>query len=165
MKHLSVEQARTLNEQVAAQAETVGLTYRFDTMKYTNTYDAHRIAKYAGEQGKGKEFVERVFYAYFTASKLISDPQTLIELAREVDLDPIRVEQILQSDQYQQEIQHDIQTAAQMDVKGVPFFVFNEKYALSGAQPTELFLQTLRKVWKEAKQSQTSPLNNTAELE
>lgn len=152
LKKMSVEQAKQLNQQVAEQAKTVGLTYHFDTMKYTHTLDAHRLTQLAREQGKEKEWVERVFYAYFTESKLISDQETLMELAREVDLDEATVEKVLQSDQYHQEVQHDQQTAAQIGVQGVPFFVLNEKYALSGAQPVDLFLQTLKKVWEEEKE-------------
>lgn len=151
LKGISVEQAKELNLQVAEQAKTVGLTYHFDSMKYTNTFDAHRLTKYADKKGKGKEMVERILSAYFTESKLISDHDILIELANEVGLASNEVSAVLQSDQYREEVQQDRQTAAQMNVKGVPFFVFNEKYALSGAQPIELFLQTLNKVWEESK--------------
>lgn len=152
LKGMPLEQAKTLNQQVTAQAKTDGLVYHFDTMKYANTFDAHRVTKFAEEQGKGQEIVERILYAYFTESKLISDHQTLTELASEVGLDPNKVAEVLNSDQYRQEVQKDIQTASQMEIKGVPFFVFNEKYALSGAQPIELFLQTLKKVWEEEKE-------------
>lgn len=163
LKSISVEQAKQLNKQVAEQAKTVGLTYQFDSMKYANTFDAHRITKFAREHGREKEFVERIFYAYFTESKLISDHQTLVELASEVNLDSVEVEKVLQSDQYRQEIQQDIETAAQMGVRGVPFFVFNEKYALSGAQPIELFLQTLKKVWEEEQENHPLQVLSTNE--
>ena len=104
------------------------------------------------EQGKGKEITERLLYAYFTESKLISDHKTLIELAKEVGLNTEEVEQVLQEDSYSNNVQQDIGEARQIGVQGVPFFVFNETYAISGAQPVETFVDILQKVWEEKNQ-------------
>ncbi|MCU9612352.1 DsbA family oxidoreductase [Caldibacillus lycopersici] len=149
LKGFPLEQTIAMNKQVAQQASTLQLTYNFDTMKYANTFDAHRVAKYAAEKGKGKEATERFLYAYFTESKLISDHETLIELAGEIGLDKEEVAEVLASDRYAQAVHHDIRQAYQIGVQGVPFFVFNRKYAISGAQPETVFLQTLEKVWEE----------------
>ncbi len=149
LKGMPLEQVKVMNQQVGQQAASVGLTYNFDDMKYANTFDAHRVAKYADEQGKGKEITERFLYAYFTESELMSDPDTLIRLAGEVGLDTKEVEEVVHSDKYKNRVNEDIDVAKQIGVQGVPFFVFNEKYAISGAQPEEVFLEVFEKVWKE----------------
>ncbi|WP_100012190.1 DsbA family oxidoreductase [Lentibacillus sediminis] len=148
-KGMPAEQAKQMNESVGKQAAEVGLTYNFDTMQHTNTFDAHRVAQYAVEQGKGEEMTERLLHAYFTESKLISDHATLIALAEEVGLDPDKVTELLKVDDYALHVRSDEEQARQIGVQGVPFFVFNEKYAVSGAQPEEAFREVLDTVWKE----------------
>jgi len=152
LKGIPVEQAKMMNEQIGKQAAQIGLTYNFDTMKYPNTFDAHRVAKYAQKHGKGKEVTERFLYAHFTESKLLSDKETLIELAGELGLAKDEVREVLETQKYAKNVQEDIETARQIGVQGVPFFVFNEKYAVSGAQPKDAFLQVLEKVWEEEKE-------------
>lgn len=152
LKGMPVEKAKKMNEQVGKQAEEVGLTYHFDTMKYPNTFDAHRVAKYAQKQGKGNEITERFLYAHFTESKLLSDYETLAALAAEFGLDQDEVMEVLESQKHAKDVREDIETARQIGVQGVPFFVFNEKYAVSGAQPKEVFTEVLEKVWGEEKE-------------
>lgn len=160
LKGIPIDQAKMMNEQIAKQAAQIGLTYHFDTMKYPNTLDAHRVAKYAEAQGKGEEITERFFYAHFTESKLLSDAETLIELAVEVGLKEEEVKEVVETKKYTKKVQEDIDIARQLGVQGVPFFVFNEKYAVSGAQPTETFLNALQKVWEEEQQKPAlQPLN------
>jgi len=149
LKGMPLEQVYEMNKQVAEQAAEVGLTYRFDTMKYGNTFDAHRVAKLAAENGKEAELTERFFQAYFTDSELLSDKKTLVQLAEETGLDREAVENVLDSCKYRNKVNEDIDLAKQLGVQGVPFFVFNEKYAVSGAQPEEAFTQVLEKVWQE----------------
>lgn len=152
LKGMPLDQVKVMNEQVRQHAEQVGLTYHFDTMKYANTFDAHRLAQYAKENGKGDELTERLFYAHFTESKLISDHETLIDLAKEVGLDESEVKDVLETNKFTEEVEADIEMARNIGVQGVPFFVFNRKYAVSGAQPTETFLAALEKVWEEEQQ-------------
>ncbi|KIL42694.1 DsbA family oxidoreductase [Jeotgalibacillus soli] len=146
---MSREKAKTMNEQVAQQAKEVGLDYYFDRMIHTNTYDAHRLAHYAAEQGKMKELTERLLKAYFTDSLHIGDHETLARLASEVGLDQEKALAVLGSDNYKEHVQNDVQEAGRIGISGVPFFVFQQKYAVSGAQPSEAFLQVLNKVWDE----------------
>lgn len=146
---MSVEQMKQMNEKVMRKAAEVGLVYDFDIMKYTNTFDAHRLVKAAAKQGKEKEMVDRLFKAFFTEGKLISHHQTLIELATEVGMDPEKVETVLDSCKFTRHVRDDEEQATEIGVQGVPFFVFNEKYALSGAQPFEVFVEVLEKVWEE----------------
>ena len=152
---MPIEKAKNMNEDVGKQAAEVGLTYNFDDMKSTNTFDAHRVAQYATKHGKGKELTERLLYAYFTESKLISGHETLIELAKEVGLNPEEVGNLLQLNKYANKVRDDEDQARQIGVQGVPFFVFNEKYAVSGAQPTEVFKEVLEKVWEEENKEPT----------
>ncbi|WP_404457431.1 DsbA family protein [Oceanobacillus kapialis] len=147
--NMTVERAMRMHEDMGKQAKQVGLTYNFDEMKHTNSFDAHRVAKYATEKGKGKEMTERLLYAYFTESKLISDHATLIELASEMGLDEDEVTALLKVDDYALHVRADEERARQIGVEGVPFFVFNEKYAVTGAQPVEAFTEVLETVWKE----------------
>lgn len=155
LKGIPLPQVKVMNEQVGEQAKTVGLDYHFDTMKYANTFDAHRLAKYAEVKGKGNEINERLLYAYFTESRLLSDHDTLVSLARELGLDETEVKETLETNRFSKAVREDITTAQQIGVQGVPFFVFNEKYAVSGAQPEEVFIQVLEKVWEEESQKPT----------
>ncbi|WP_404451092.1 DsbA family oxidoreductase [Virgibacillus necropolis] len=152
---MSVEKARQSNENLANQAAELGLTYRFDTMQHTNTFDAHRLAKYADKQGKGKEMTERLLQAYFTDSLHIADNETLTKLAGEVGLDKDAVRDVLESSDFAKAVRGDEKEAQQIGVQGVPFFVFNEKYAVSGAQPPEVFSEVIEKVWEEENEQPT----------
>ncbi|GAB3046012.1 DsbA family oxidoreductase [Virgibacillus ainsalahensis] len=164
-KGMSIEQAKDMNEQVGKQAAELGLTYKFDTMQHTNTFDAHRVAKYAEEQGKGQEMTERLLHAYFTESKLISDYATLIELAEEVGLDGDAVTALLKANGYVNHVRADEEQARQIGVQGVPFFVFNEKYAVSGAQPEDVFTEVFEKVWQEENEKPVLQSLNTKKSE
>ncbi len=149
LKGIPLEQVKQMNHQVAKEASKVGLDYRFDTMQYGNTFDAHRVAKFAAKNGKGNELAEHFLHAYFTESEQLSNHETLTRLAGEAGLDKEKVKEILKTKKYSQQVNEDIDIARQIGVQGVPFFVFNEKYAVSGAQPSEVFNEVLEKVWEE----------------
>jgi predicted DsbA family dithiol-disulfide isomerase len=145
----SIEQAKASTEGVAKQAKEEGLEYYFDRIKLTNSFDAHRLMHYAQTFGKAQEMNEALFYAYFTGSKHIGEHETLCALAEQVGLDKKEVEEMLAGDKFTAEVHADEQEGSQLGITGVPFFVLNRKYGISGAQPTELFLETLNKVWAE----------------
>ncbi|MGM7636082.1 DsbA family oxidoreductase [Bacillus sp. Hm123] len=149
----SVEQAKQMTENVKRQAAETGLPFNFDNMRSVNTFRAHRLAKYAKEQGKEKEMVERLLKAYFTDSMNVNDQAVLVGLAKEVGLPEESVQELLVSDRFAEEVRADENLARKLGVQGVPFFVINEKYAISGAQPTEAFLNALEKVWEEENES------------
>lgn len=153
--NVSVEEAREANENLAKQAAEVGLTYHFDTMQHTNTFNAHRLAKYAKKQDKSQVITERLLHAYFTESLNISDFDTLSSLAGEVGLNKDAAMNMLESNDYANAVKSDEKIAQQIGVQGVPFFVFNEKYAVSGAQPPAVFSEVLEKVWKEENEQPT----------
>lgn len=148
---MSVDQAKASTQNVVQMAKEIGLDYQMDTLIQTNTFDAHRLTMLAKEKGLMKEMTERVLHAYFTESKHIGDHGTLTELAVEVGLDEEEVSSMLASDAMADEVKTDIDTARQIGVTGVPFFLINKKYALTGAQPTETFVQALKKVIDEDK--------------
>ncbi|NOU94639.1 thioredoxin domain-containing protein [Paenibacillus sp. LMG 31456] len=146
---MSREQAISMNADVARQASAVGLTFNFDSMILTNTFDAHRLAHYAAQHGKMHEMTERLLHAYFTESKHIGDHEVLADLAAEVGLDKIEAAKVLASQDYAKEVRADEQEASTLGIRGVPYFVINRKYAISGAQPSEVFLGALQKAWDE----------------
>jgi predicted DsbA family dithiol-disulfide isomerase len=143
---MSIAQAKANTQRVVQMAKEVGLDYQMDTVILTNTFDAHRLTMYAKTQGLMKEMTERILHAYFTESKHIGDHETLTELAVEVGLNREDVAKMLASDEMADVVRVDEQTAKQYGVTGVPFFLINKKYALTGAQPTETFVQAVNKV-------------------
>lgn len=146
---LSLQQAQESNRNVAQQAQTEGLTYNFDTIVPTNTFEAHRLAHYAGQQGKAKEMNERLFRAYFTDSLHIGEHETLVRLAEEVGLNGSAVRDVLEQNTYADEVREDENEARRLGIRGVPFFVLRGKYAVSGAQPLEIFQGALLRAWED----------------
>ena len=145
----TVEAAKQMNQQVGERAKEVGLNYNFDTMKPANTFDAHRLAKFAEQQGKEAELSELLLQSYFIDGKELGRHEVLLELTDRVGLDRAEAEKVLKSDQYADEVRKDVNEAMQIGVRGVPFFVLNDKYAISGAQPAEVFENALRQVAEE----------------
>ncbi|MGG0741046.1 DsbA family oxidoreductase [Niallia taxi] len=147
---MSIEEAKRANEGIGSQAAEVGLTFNFDEMKPTNTFDAHRLAKFAATVGKEKEMTEKLLASYFTESKLISDHDVLVEIAQTAGIEKEETLAVLNdSTKYANDVRIDEALAQQMGVTGVPFFVINQKYSISGAQPTETFRRALQQVWEE----------------
>jgi predicted DsbA family dithiol-disulfide isomerase len=143
---MSIAQAKANTQRMVQMAKEVGLDYQMDTLILTNTFDAHRLTMFAKQKGLMKEMTERILQAYFTESKHIGDHETLTELAVEVGLNREEAAEMLASDDMADVVRADEQTAKQYGVTGVPFFLINKKYALTGAQPTETFVQALKKV-------------------
>lgn len=147
---ISIEQAKQNNVQVGQHAAGVGLTFNFDEMKPTNTFDAHRLAKFAGEKGKEKTLTEKLLYAYFTEGKNLSDVDTIADIAEASGLDREDSINVLNDKTaYANDVRIDEEIAQQYGISGVPYFIINRKYAISGAQPLETFVGALQKVWEE----------------
>ncbi|MEW9502086.1 DsbA family oxidoreductase [Jeotgalibacillus marinus] len=134
---------------VEQQAKEVGLDYDFDRVKRINTRDAHRLTHFATTQGKMAELTERLLKAYFIEFQHIGDHETLAKIAAEVGLDHDEVLAVLSSNDYNESVQNDINEASKLGVNGVPFFVIDQKYAVSGAQSSDTFKEVLEKVWAE----------------
>ncbi|WHY84125.1 DsbA family oxidoreductase [Neobacillus novalis] len=147
---MSLEKAKQANQGVGSQAASVGLRFNFDEMKPTNTFDAHRLAKFAKTQGKEAVVSEKLLHAYFTESKDIGNLETLADIAEDAGLTRQEVISILNDkNAFAADVRQDESLAQQYGVRGVPYFVINQKYAISGAQPTETFFGALQKVWQE----------------
>lgn len=152
----TIEQAENMCAGVSEQANSVGLDFHFDTMIPTNTFDAHRLAKFAKTKGMEAEITEKLLFAHFTDSKHIGDHEVLVDLAVSVGLDRDEVITILgDHSAYAEEVRSNEADARQIGVQGVPFFVLNKKYAVSGAQPLEVFTGAIQKVWEEENQVTT----------
>ena len=149
MKGMPLEQAKTMLKQVMEMAKKSGVEINFDKAKLTSTYDAHRVLQYAKEQGKGNEFFNCLYAAHFTEGEVLSDTETIVRLAEEVGLDGGEVRKIMESKEHIEKVTQDITESRSIGVQGVPFFVFDSKYAVSGAQPVQMFNQVLDKVWEE----------------
>jgi predicted DsbA family dithiol-disulfide isomerase len=149
IKGWSINQAKEMNDHVTELAKKVGLQYDFNKAIVANSFDAHRLIQLAKSEGKGDVAEERLFKAYFTEGKNIADHSTLIHLGSEIGLDIIKVQNMLDSADYSNEVNHDISEAQQIGVRGVPFFVIDRKYAISGAQESEIFTQAFIKAKNE----------------
>jgi predicted DsbA family dithiol-disulfide isomerase len=143
---MSIDQAKANTENMVRMAKEAGLDFQMDTLVITNTFDAHRLTMYAKKQGLMKEMTERILRAHFTESKHIGNPETLIELAAEVGMKREAVGKMLEGTELADAVRNDEELSRQYGITAVPFFLINKKYALTGAQPTEVFVQALKKI-------------------
>ncbi len=142
-KGVSIDEAKRMNDYVTDMAAKTGLVYNFDKAVVANSFNAHRLIHLAGEHGKQSEVKEKLLAAYFTEGKNVDDIDILIKIGTEAGLNTNEVKAALTGDTYANEVRNDIDEANQLGVNGVPFFVFNRKYAISGAQETQSFTQAL----------------------
>ena len=147
-KGWTLEQAKDAGDQVAAMAREEGLEYDFDKVVVANGRRAHRLLQYAKMVEKGDQMKERLFKAYFTEGVNIADETALVPLAEEVGLDVEKAKEALRSKDFDRAVNHDIYESQQLGVRGVPFFVLDQKYGVSGAQAKETFAQALEQAWK-----------------
>lgn len=146
-KGWSKEQTRQMNQRVTDMAAQEGLKYNMDQAVVANSFDAHRLVQFSKDRGKANEMQEAIFKAYFTDGKNIADHQTLITLAKSIGIDPTEAKSILEGEKYANAVKHDIQLAQNINITGVPFFLFDRKFAVSGARETEVFLKALKQSW------------------
>ncbi|MRN53927.1 DsbA family oxidoreductase [Paenibacillus monticola] len=144
---MSASQARHAYIQVTDMARMVGLNYRFDQTIPANTFAAHRLTHYAAAHGKAYELSERIFRAYFTDGLNINDHTTLALLAAETGLDETKSLAILESNQYATDVHKDAKDSRLATVGGMPYFLFNETYSVSGARDSSLFKEVLNQAW------------------
>jgi predicted DsbA family dithiol-disulfide isomerase len=150
-KGISVQRAKEMNDYVTNMAAAEGLQYNFDKAVVANSFDAHRFSHLASKHGKGDAAEEALFKAYFTEGKNISDHETLVQLGTDIGLDSAEVKEALDNKAYANEVRNDIAEAETLGVRGVPFFVLDRKYAVSGAQSAEAFHQALEQAYNEWK--------------
>lgn len=153
IKGIPVDQARKMNAQVSALAKESGLDYDMDRVIPANPATAHRLIQLAKLRGVGANMEEALFRAYFTDGKDISARETLAELGHNAGLDAREVKELLDTDKYSEQVESDLYEARQIGVSAVPFFVFDDRYAVRGAQSEDTFLGALQKAWEERKET------------
>jgi predicted DsbA family dithiol-disulfide isomerase len=158
---MTVAQAEQANEQMTQRAADEGLDFRFDLIRGGNTFDAHRLLHLAKDHGLQPEMKERLMRATFTEGLPIADKRALARLATEAGLPAPEVQALLDGDAYADAVRADEQQAARYGITGVPFFVADGKYAVSGAQPPEVLLQLLQRAYDEG--SQLTPVAVTTD--
>jgi predicted DsbA family dithiol-disulfide isomerase len=148
-KAISVEDARLAHEKMAERVKESGLHYNFDLIVPANTFNAHRLIQFAKSKGLQEQAEEKLFFAYFSEGRNIGDRSTLISLGTEIGLDREAANAVMNGNDFTEEVKQDLYEAHSIGIQGVPFFVFNDKYAISGAQASEMFLGALTRSWKE----------------
>ncbi len=152
-KGMTEQEVSTMLQNVTQMAKNAGLEYHFDKSVMVNSFKAHRLIQLSKTKGLGEEAEELLFKAFFTDSGNIADQATLTMIGKEIGISENEVIEALTDQKYADMVNQDIEEARSIGVNGVPFFVFNRKYAVSGAQPPQAFLQTLEKSfseWQEA---------------
>ncbi|MFH7766769.1 DsbA family oxidoreductase [Acinetobacter sp. BSP-28] len=167
-ERLAQKYGRTLAEveemqrNIAAMAAEEGIQFNWENANSGNTFNAHRIIHLAQSKGLGSEAKDAFFYSYMTQGLAIGERETLEDVAARIGLNPVEVEDVLNSEEYADFVKFDEEVARdQLKVTGVPFFVFDQRIALAGAQPREVFLQVMEKA-QEAPQQANTPADDTA---
>ena len=165
-KGWSMDQTREITASVVEMAKSEGLDFNFEKAVVANTRNAHRLIHLAKSAGKGNEMKERLLAAYFSEGKNVDDFDTLISLGIEIGLTEDTIKKALETGAYEDAVETDIYESRQLGVKGVPFFVLDRKFGISGAQPDEVFTQTLEKAWSEyEKANQPIQMTGSADSE
>lgn len=145
-KGMPAEQVRQMLEQMTTMAAVEGIAFDFESLKHANTRRAHRVLHLAKSQGLQAEMQERLFQAYFSEGRNVADAETLAELGEEVGLDADEVRDAFDDEEFGDAVDQDITRARMLGVNGVPFFLLDQQYGVSGAQSADSFEQVLERV-------------------
>jgi predicted DsbA family dithiol-disulfide isomerase len=137
------EKVDQMQREMTERAAVDGLDYHLDGQQSGNTVDAHRLVHLAAMHGRQDELVERLYRAYFSEQRSVFDAESLRAVAVEAGLDAAEVDEVLAGDTYVDAVQADIEQAREYGITGVPFYVLDGRYGISGAQPVEVFSQAL----------------------
>jgi predicted DsbA family dithiol-disulfide isomerase len=144
---VSLPEAEAMNARVTGIAREAGVEYRLDRARPGNTFDAHRVLHLAASLGKGEAATERLMRAYFCDGFAVGSRDELARFAPELGLDSSAVAAMLADSTYSDAVRADEVRAAELGITGVPFFVLDEKFGVSGAQPTASFADVLQRAW------------------
>lgn len=160
----SVEEMQQMQQNIAQMAAEEGIDFQWQKANSGNSFDAHRIIHLAQSKGLGNQAKEAFFHAYMTEGLAIGEREVVEEIASRIGLDHAEVEYVLQSDELADFVRHDEKIAhEQLNISGVPFFVFDQKFALSGAQPREVFLQVLNQSLAQTEQQSPTDANTCSD--
>ncbi len=157
VKGWNLDYAKQMNARVTEMAAEVGLMYDFDKAVVANSFNAHRFSHLAKEHGLGDAAEEALFKAYFTDGKNIDDKDALINLGVDIGLNAKEIDEMLDGNTYADAVIRDIAEAQHLGIQGVPFFVMNNKYGVSGAQTVPVFTETLEKSFADWQQENAQP--------
>jgi predicted DsbA family dithiol-disulfide isomerase len=156
-KGISTEQAQQMLDRLTGVAADAGLAYRFDLLKHTNTVKAHELLHFAKAEGRQLELAERLMSAYFIEGRHLGREEELVALAVDAGLDGDAARDALRSGRFLDAVRADQAQAQAYGINGVPFFVIDGKYGVSGAQPADAFAQIVRQVWAEHREPAQAP--------
>jgi predicted DsbA family dithiol-disulfide isomerase len=149
-KHgISAQQFKAQQAKLADLGRVEGLEYNFDGGRAGNTFDAHRLIRLGLERGLQDAVIERFFRAHFTEQRSLFDIDSLVALSVEAGLDADEARRVLTEQAYTKEIKDDVRQAQEYGANGVPFFVIDDRYGISGAQPRQTFVDALSRAWAE----------------
>jgi predicted DsbA family dithiol-disulfide isomerase len=152
-KGITLEHSQSLHDNVIQMAANVGLNYDYSKAIVANSFNAHKLIQLAKTKQLGDQAEESLFKAYFTEGKNVNNIETLVQLGLEIGLEKDEIENALIDASFDQLVKKDLSEAQQIGVTGVPFFVFNRKYAISGAQPSETFVSAIQQTIDEISDS------------
>lgn len=158
-KGISRQQSEDLHNHVTRLAKDSALEFNFGSVVVANSFNAHRLIQLAKTKGLGDEAEEELFKSHFTEGKNIDNRETLAQIGGSIGLDEKEVNALLSDDAFTKEVKEDEIRAQSMGIRGVPFFVFDEKYAVSGAQSSDIFLSALEQSWMAFNQERKIALN------
>lgn len=148
----TVADVEEMQRNIATMAAEEGIQFNWENANSGNTFNAHRLIHLAQSKGLGSEAQEAFFYSYMTQGLAIGERETLEDVAARIGLNPVEVEDVLNSEEYSDFVKFDEDVARdQLKVTGVPFFIFDQRIALAGAQPCEVFLQVFEKALQNPK--------------
>lgn len=144
IKNMSIEEVNRMQHKLVEQGKELGIDFNFDQAPISNSHNAHKLIHVAQKQGKANQLKEALFHAYFTEGTNVEDTNTLLRLAQKVELDlqPWNNDPF-NSETLEEEVKQDIYDAHQVGARGVPFFVFNEAYSLSGAHGADTLYKVI----------------------
>lgn len=149
IKGLTRQEAVRMHDHVRRAAGDVNLEFNFEKAVVANSFKAHRLVQLAKTRGSGDLAEEHLFRAQFTEGKNIDDDGDLRHIGLAIGLAGLEIDDLLTSDRFSDEVKQDEQLAHSMGIRAVPFFILNDRLAVSGAQSPELFLQALNQGWEE----------------
>jgi predicted DsbA family dithiol-disulfide isomerase len=142
---IPVAQVHTMHDRLLHNAQSFGMTWSLETAQPTNTFDAHRVIALGSSQGLGDDTSDRLFRAYFSEGELISDRDRLSALAGEVGVRDVEV--LWEGDAFSDDVRADELAAQELGISGVPAFLMDSKFMVSGAQGAEQLLDVMRRAW------------------
>lgn len=153
VKGFPMAQIMQMHENLIQSGKNAGIDFNFDEVKVSNSFKSQMLVQFAKQKGRADEMEELLFEAYFKFGKDIDDVEVLSEIGNKIGFSNEEIQTAVNSEQLSKLVNSDLSEASNLGIRGVPFFVFNQKYAISGAQPTHLFSEVLEKSWSEFSES------------